>query len=71
MRIALRDVIELLALPLISAGVYILWDMNQNINKLNIQVGVIIAENGPVKDILKDHELRIRDIELILQRSNK
>lgn len=62
-KITLRDVIEFLALPLLSAAVGILWMMNDNINRLNLQVGVIIAESGPVKEVLKDHEIRLRDLE--------
>jgi len=62
-KVTFRDLIEFAILPLLSAAVFILWDMNGNINKLNIQVGVILAEREATNETLKDHELRLRILE--------
>ncbi len=60
----IRDLIELLILPIATAGVYILWDLNQNVNKLNFQVGVIIAEKSIDREDIKDLKVRVRDLEI-------
>ncbi len=60
----IRDLIELLILPIATAGVYILWDLNQNVNKLNFQVGVIIAEKSIDREDIKDLKVRVRDLEM-------
>lgn len=65
MQIKVRDVIEMLAIPLLSAAVWILWQMNDNINKLNIQVGVIISERSNDKETLKDLSFRVHELELL------
>jgi len=62
--IGFRDIIEFLVIPLLTLAVYILWDMNKNIGTLNLQVGVIISERSVDRETIKDHESRIRILEL-------
>lgn len=64
MRITIRDIIEFLFLPLMTAAVWILWDMNRNINTLNVQVGVVISERVKDSDDIKDLKYRVRELEL-------
>lgn len=40
-----RLVIDVLIIPLISAAVFVLWDLNKSVGSLNIQVGVLISNN--------------------------
>jgi len=61
--ISIRTALEAIIVPIISYGVYLLNDMNQNIQKLNTQVAIILAERDVTKDILKDHESRLRFLE--------
>ena len=59
----MRDWIELAILPILTAAVIVLWDMNKNIQQLNIQVGVILNERDNTKETLKDIENRLRKLE--------
>jgi hypothetical protein len=59
----IRDLVELLVLPLLTMAVYILWDMNKNINNLNIQVGVILAEGSMQKEDIKELKTRVLSLE--------
>jgi hypothetical protein len=63
-KFTLRDLLEVILIPLMCAAVYILWDMNKSIANLNTQVAVVIAENIPLKSSVSDHEERIRALEL-------
>lgn len=63
-KLTYRDIIEFLALPLLTAAVYILWDMNKSIDQLNIQVGVMISEGQGIKEDVRDLQTRVRDLEL-------
>jgi hypothetical protein len=63
----IRTVLEVIIVPIIGYGVLLLSEMNQNIQKLNTQVALILAEREVTKDVLKDHEARIR----ILEKLNK
>lgn len=67
----LRDWIELAALPLLTAAVFVLWDMNKNISQLNIQVGIIISERDSTKETLRDLELRVRELEKTIFKSKE
>jgi hypothetical protein len=59
----IRTVLEVIIVPIIGYGVLLLSEMNQNIQKLNTQVALILAEREVTKDVLKDHEARIRVLE--------
>lgn len=61
--ITFRDLIEFLFLPVLSAGVLVLWDINKNVNTLNVQVGVLIANNGTVQQRIETLEKRVEKIE--------
>lgn len=41
----IRLIIDVVIVPLISAAVFILWDLNKSVNTLNTQVGVILNQN--------------------------
>lgn len=41
----IRLVIDVIIIPLISAAVFVLWDLNKSVGSLNIQVGVLISNN--------------------------
>jgi hypothetical protein len=59
----IRTVVEIIVVPIIGYGVVLLSDMNKNIQELNTQMALIIAEREVTKDVLKDHELRLRVLE--------
>lgn len=59
----IRDLLELFVIPLLTVAVYILWNMNENINRLNIQVGVIIAEGSIQKEEMKEIKSRVLELE--------
>jgi hypothetical protein len=63
MNLKIRTVLEVIIVPIIAYGVYLLNDMNKNIQTLNTQVAVILAERDVTRDVLKDHETRIRFLE--------
>jgi len=62
-KISFRDIIELLFLPVLTAGVFVLWDLNKNVNDLNVRVGVIITQNGNNEKRIDALEKRIEKIE--------
>lgn len=41
----IRLIIDVLIIPLISAAVFVLWDLNKSVSALNVQVGVLISNN--------------------------
>jgi len=59
----IRTVVEVIIVPIIGYGVVLLSDMNKNIQELNTQMALIIAEREVTKDVLKDQETRIRMLE--------
>lgn len=61
--IKIRTVLEMLIVPIIGYGVYLLSDMNRNIQTLNTQVAVILYEKDVTKEAIKDLELRVRLLE--------
>ena len=63
MKIKFRDVIEFLFLPLMSAAVYLLWSLNLSVATLNVQVGVLLANNVANEKRMDGLEKRIEKIE--------
>jgi len=63
LHIKIRTLIELIIMPIITYGVMLLSDMNDHIQKLNTQVALILSERDVTRDVLKDHEARIRSLE--------
>lgn len=63
MRITFRDIVEFLFLPVLTAGVFVLWDLNKNINDLNVRVGVLIANNGAFEKRVDSLEKRLEKLE--------
>lgn len=63
MKLTFREFIELLFLPVLTAGVFVLWDLNKNVNNLNVQVGVVIAYNSAQKERTDTLERRIERLE--------
>ena len=61
----IRTVVEVIVVPIIGYGVVLLSDMNKNIQELNTQMALIIAEREVTKDVLKDHEMRLRVLERV------
>jgi len=41
----IRLIIDVLIIPLITAAVFVLWDLNKSVGSLNTQVGVLISNN--------------------------
>ena len=42
---SIRLIIDVLIIPLISAAVFVLWDLNKSVGSLNIQVGILLNTN--------------------------
>jgi len=63
MQFRFRDLIELLFLPILSAGVFVLWDLNENVNDLNVRVGVLLATNKSLEKRIDLLEKRIEKAE--------
>lgn len=63
MQFRFRDLIELLFLPILSAGVFVLWDLNENVNDLNVRVGVLLATNRSLEKRIDLLEKRIEKAE--------
>lgn len=63
MKISFRDLIEFLFLPVLTAGVFVLWDVNKNINALNVQVGVLIERNSAYKEQIESLKIRVDRVE--------
>lgn len=61
--ITFRDLVEFAFLPVLSAGVFVLWDLNKNVNSLNIQVGVLVAQTTSSKERLDSFEKRLEKLE--------
>ena len=61
--ITVRDVVEFLFLPVLTAGVYVLWDLNKSVGTLNIQVGTLIAYNSSNEKSIEKLEKRIEKLE--------
>lgn len=63
MSLRIRTIVELIVVPMIGYGVVLLSDMNKNIQELNTQVALMLAEREVTREVLKDHEHRIRILE--------
>ena len=63
MKLSFRDLIEFLFLPVLTAGVFVLWDVNKNINALNVQVGVLIERNSAYKEQIESLKIRVDRVE--------
>lgn len=40
-----RLIIDVIILPIMTAAVFVLWDLNKSVGQLNIQVGVLLSTN--------------------------
>jgi hypothetical protein len=63
MKFNFRDVTEFLFLPLLTAAVFILWDLNKSVGTLNVQVGVLISNNYTNEKRIEKLEDRIEKLE--------
>jgi chaperonin cofactor prefoldin len=63
MKFSFRDMIEFLFLPVLTAGVFVLWDLNKSVNNLNVQVGVLIANTSTNEKRIDAVEKRIDNLE--------
>jgi hypothetical protein len=50
-------------LGLVSAGVYIMWQMKESMTTLNNKIEVLIVKHELADLRINDHESRIRDME--------
>ena len=62
-KINFRDVTEFLVLPILTVAVYILWDLSKGVGALNVQVGVLIANNATYEKRIDKLEMRLEKIE--------
>lgn len=63
MKISIRDVVEFLFLPVLSAGVLVLWDLNKSVGTLNVQVGILIEKSSNSDSKIKSLEERLLRLE--------
>lgn len=63
MKLDFRDVTEFLVLPILTVAVYILWDLSKGVGVLNVQVGVLIANNATYEKRIDKLEMRLEKIE--------
>lgn len=45
MKVSFRDIVEFLFLPVLTSAVFVMWDLNKNLNTLNVQVGILNVTN--------------------------
>ena len=45
----IRLIIDVLIIPLISAAVFVLWDLNKSVGSLNTAVGILISNNQSIE----------------------
>lgn len=64
-KISFRDIIELLFLPVLTAGVFVMWDLSKSVNDLNVRVGVLIAQNGSLREEFNELKGRVRELERV------
>lgn len=67
MKIAFRDVVEFMFLPVLTSGVFVLWDLNKNVNDLNVRVGIIIATDTAKDKRIEAAEKRLESCEARVQ----
>lgn len=63
MKLDFRDVTEFLVLPILTVAVYILWDLSKGVGALNVQVGVLIANNATYEKRIDKLEMRLEKLE--------
>lgn len=63
MKLDFRDITEFLVLPILTVAVYILWDLSKGVGVLNVQVGVLIANNATYEKRIDKLEMRLEKIE--------
>lgn len=63
MKLDFRDVTEFLVLPILTVAVYILWDLSKGVGVLNVQVGVLIANNATYEKRIDKIENRLEKLE--------
>lgn len=63
MKLDFRDVTEFLVLPILTVAVYILWDLSKGVGVLNVQVGVLIANNATYEKRIDKLETRLEKLE--------
>ncbi len=44
----IRLLIDVLIVPLVSAAVFVLWDLNKSVGALNVTVGILINSNQSI-----------------------
>jgi len=62
MKLNFRDIIEFLFIPILSFGVYVLSQLNNNVNDLNIRVGVLIAMDASKEKRIDKNERDIKEV---------
>lgn len=70
LKFTVRDVVEFLFLPVLTAGVFVLWDLNKSVGTLNVQVGSMIAQNTATEKRVDDLQKRVERLEGIKLESN-
>lgn len=55
----LRLLIDVIILPICTAAVVVLWDLNKSVGNLNIQVGVLIAQNTNLEKRVERLETKV------------
>lgn len=63
LKFSVRDLVEFLFLPVLTAGVFVLWDLNKSVGTLNVQVGVLIANNTTNEKRIDDLQRRVEKLE--------
>ena len=54
-----RLVIDVIIIPLISAAVFVLWDLNKSVGALNTQVGILISNNSSLEKRVEKLEEKV------------
>lgn len=54
-----RLLIDVIIIPLISAAVFVLWDLNKSVGALNTQVGILISNNNSLEKRVEKLEEKI------------
>jgi len=56
---SIRLIIDVLIVPLISAAVFVLWDLNKSVATLNTHVGVLLATNQSLEKRIDKLEAKV------------
>lgn len=60
--LSFKEFMDILFLPVLSAGVFVLWDLNKSVNSLNVQVAVLISTNSNYAEEIKNMKEDIKNI---------